>query len=267
MNLSQTFVLGDKLTKEQLAFFEEFGFVHFTNFLDPQQIAHNLQAIKEVEQKWIANDVAKVNGIPIKYGKDENGKRIVQRFAFASLDSEVLHEFINDKRLLVLKQFIGKVSRIAEYEKDGLVINHYVNTEVSNFTKLGWHTDCLRDMFQGLHIDPMINVGVSLDDSPKEKGGLRVIPCSHKQGLYDLLFRKKYFVDNRPDKEEFALETKAGDLTVHSGRLWHRVALSQHKGAASKRRVMYFPIISGKYKPKNGKSWTPIYLKFQKVVR
>ncbi len=267
MNLNQKFVLGDKLTKEQLAFFEEFGFIHLTGYINLEHITEILNAIALVEQKWIANNVEKVNGIPIKYGADENGKTIVHRFAFASLDSEVLHSFLNDKRLHVIKGLINGNSRVGEYEKDGLVISHYMNTAESSFTKLGWHTDGLRDMFQGFHIDPMLNVGVSLDDSPKEKGGLRVIPGSHKQSFYDLLFRKKYFLDNNPDKDEFILETKAGDLTVHHGRLWHRVALSSLMGVASRRRMMYFPIISGKYKPKNGKSWTPIYHKFQKVVK
>ncbi|MEO5674075.1 MAG: phytanoyl-CoA dioxygenase family protein, partial [Chitinophagales bacterium] len=207
------------------------------------------------------------NGIPIKYGVDENGNTIVQRFAFASLSSEVLHEFLADPRLLALKGFIGEDCRIGEYEKDGLVISHYVNVDESQLTKLGWHTDGMRDLFAGFRLDPMINIGISLDDSPKEKGGLRILPGSHKQNIYDFFFRKKHFIDNRDDKNEFAVETKAGDLTVHHGRVWHRAALATVKGVASKRRMFYFPIIAGKFKPKSEKSKTPIYHHFQRVVR
>jgi len=179
----------------------------------------------------------------------------------------VLHEFLQDPRLNLLKAFSTKTSRIVEDEKDGLVINHYINDGRSNYTKLGWHTDSLRDIFQGFHKSPMVNVGISLDDSQKEKGGLRVIPGSHKQTQFELLFKKKYFVDNTPDKDEFVIETKAGDLTVHHGRIWHRVALATVEGEASRRRVMYFPIISGKYKPKSEKSATPIYHKFHRAIR
>src|SRR5581483_8004668 len=142
-----------------------------------------------------------------------------------------------------------------------------LNTGESQYTKLGWHTDGLRDLFNHLHIEPMLNIGIHLDDCTAEKGGLRVLPGTHNKNVYDLLFRKRYFLDNTEDAEEFIVETKAGDLTIHSGRIWHRVALATLKGAASRRRAMYFPIIKGKYKPKSEKSWTPIYHKFQKLVR
>ena len=132
---------------------------------------------------------------------------------------------------------------------------------------MGWHTDSPRDLFHGKKIKPMLNVGVSLDDSFREKGGLRLIPGSHNQGLRSLFFRKKYYVDNDPDVSEIAVETKAGDLTVHDGRLWHRVALSPVMGEASRRRVMYVPLISGEYKPKDDNSPTAFYQRFLKLVK
>ncbi len=271
MELNKKFVLTEEgITAEQVAFFDKFGFIHFSNFLTKEQVARSLEATKELEDQWISSGQTKVNGIPLKYGKDENGKVIVQRFAFASLHSEYLHALLQDPRIVLLKKFIGEDmgnARIAEDEKDGLVINHYVNTGESNFTKLGWHTDGLRDLFTQFTLNPMLNVGIYLDDSPIEKGGLRLLAGTHNQGFYQMLFRKKYFVDNTPDKDEVALEANAGDLTVHSGRIWHRVALSPLQGAASKRRVMYFPIVKGKYKPKSEDSKTPIYHKFQHLVK
>ena len=267
MNINHRFVLGEEITREQHEFFDEFGFIHFTNFVSKERINELLAAIEEVQQEWIDNKVEKVNGIPIRYGKDVDGKTIVQRFAFASMYSEVLHEFLQDPRLGVLKGFVSDESRIVEDEKDGLVINHYINDGQSNYTKLGWHTDSLRDIFQGFHKSPMVNVGISLDDSPRQKGGLRVIPGSHRQTQFELMFKKKYFLDNNPDKNEFAVETEAGDLTVHHGRVWHRVALATVNGEASRRRVMYFPIIVGKYQPKSELSPTPIYHKFYKLFR
>lgn len=271
MELNQKFVLtSEGITPEQLAFFDRYGFIHYEHFFTPDQIAASLDAVKELEDHWISEGLTKVNGIPLKYGKDENGKVIVQRFAFASLHSGYLHNLMQDPRIELLKKFIGidtRQARVAEDEKDGLVINHYVNTGESNFTKLGWHTDGLRDLFTQFTLNPMLNVGIYLDDSPVEKGGLRLLAGTHRQSVYQMLFRKRYFVDNTPDKDEVALEAAAGDLTVHSGRIWHRVALSPLQGAASKRRVMYFPIIKGKYKPKSEDSKTPIYHKFQHLVK
>jgi ectoine hydroxylase-related dioxygenase (phytanoyl-CoA dioxygenase family) len=262
------FSLAEKLTKEQLEFFEEFGFIHFNGFLNPDAVKQVHKAMDDVQSHWISENREKVNGVPIKYGFDMDGKKIVQRYAFASLFNPTLHELLQDKRfeaLFPLLQVDG--GRIGENEKDGLVINHYINTENSGYSKLGWHTDCLRDVFYGKKIMPMLNVGIHLDNSSPENGGLRLIPGSHKQSLFSLLFKKKYFVDHRPDKDEIGLTVNAGDLTVHDGRLWHRVALSPLKGEISRRRVMYVPIIKGKYNPKSEDSPTLLYQRLSKYVK
>lgn len=267
MDYKKKFIFTDNVTPEQMDFYNEFGFIHYKGFFTQEQIAEALASIESLQSEWISKGLEKVNGIPIKYGKDENGNKVIQRFAFASLHSDYLHNLLQDSRINALRYFIGKEARIAENEKDGLVINHYVNTGESNYTKLGWHTDGLRDLFTQFTLSPMLNIGIYLDDSPIEKGGLRMLAGTHKQSLYKMLFRKRYFVDNKADKDEISLEAESGDLTVHSGRIWHRVALSTVEGAASKRRVMYFPIIKGKYKPRSEESRTPFYHKFQRLVK
>ena len=262
------FTLSTELTAEQTEFFDQNGFLHFENFIGSETIQLLIQASRDVQHQWLDQDVKKVNGVPIKFGQDVNGERIVQRFAFTSLFSPFMHEFLKDDRFGALLPLLGEEdARIGEYENDGIVMNHYINTQRSEFTKMGWHTDGPRDIFHGKRIKPMLNVGVLLDDSPSSNGGLRVLPGSHKQSLRALFFRKKYYVDNDPDVNEVALETKAGDLTVHDGRLWHRVAQSPVVGAASRRRVIYVPLISGEYKPKDANSPTAFYQRFLKLVK
>ncbi|MEO9021583.1 MAG: phytanoyl-CoA dioxygenase family protein [Ginsengibacter sp.] len=267
MDHTKKFIFSDNITPEQMDFYNEFGFIHYKEFFTHEQISGALESIENLQDEWIKEGLEKVNGIPIKYGKDENGKKVIQRFAFASLYSKYLHDLIQDPRILALRYFIGEGARVAENEKNGLVISHYVNTGESNYTKLGWHTDGLRDLFTQFTLDPMLNIGIYLDDSPIQKGGLRLLAGTHKQNFFRMLFRKRYFVDNNADKDEISLEAESGDLTVHSGRMWHRVALASVEGAASKRRVMYFPIIKGKYKPMSEESRTPIYLKFQHLIK
>jgi ectoine hydroxylase-related dioxygenase (phytanoyl-CoA dioxygenase family) len=157
--------------------------------------------------------------------------------------------------------------RVGENEKDGLVINHYINTDTSRFTRMGWHTDCLRDVFYGKKIMPMLNVGVHLTDAVENNGGLKLIPGTHKQNILNLLFKKRYFFDHNPDKNEIGLNTRAGDLTVHDGRLWHRVAQSSIIGEQSRRQVMYVPMICGNLAIKHEKSKTLFYQRFQNMVK
>ena len=220
-----------------------------------------------MEKKWLSEGIDKVNGIPLKFGENEKGEKMISRFAFLSQHSNLLHEFLKDPRLAILTELLYPYEgRIAEDEKDGLVLNHYIQTPNSGFTKMGWHTDSPRDLFLGQKIMPMLNVGLHLDDCAYSNGGLRVLPGTHKQGVFRLLFGKKYFIDNRPDPREVGFDIEAGDLTVHHGSIWHRVQQSPKLGAESRRRVMYIPLVTGKYKPKHEKSKTPLYHRFTKRV-
>ena len=262
------FSLGPALTAEQRAFFRENGFLHFRAFAGPEQVRQLLHATEEVQARWLADGVEKVNGVPIKYGRDVDGTRIVQRFAFASQHHPVLHELLQDERFAALFPLLeAPGGRVGENEKDGLVVNHYVNVPGSEFSQMGWHTDSLRDVFYGRRIGPMLNVGLHLDGTPATNGGLRVIPGTHRQSLHKMLFRKQYYKDVYDDPDELAIETESGDLTVHDGRMWHRVAQSPLLGEASRRRVMYVPLIAGKYEPKSDKSPTPFYLRFLHLVK
>ena len=254
------FILSDSLTEEQLAFFEINGFIHFKNFISKETVNLFLNEIRFVENTWINEGIEKVNGTPIKFGQDENGKKMVQRFAFTSQYSDILREFLQDPRLKALIPFLAPYEgRIGEDEKDGLVVNNYVRTPNSVFSQMGWHTDSPRDLFLGQKIMPMLNVGIHLDNCPKSNGGLRVLPGTHTQSVLKVLFRKKQFIDHTPDPREVGFDIEAGDLTVHDGRLWHRVQQSPNFGEASRRRVMYVPLITGKYKPKNENTKTPFY--------
>ncbi|MES2489693.1 MAG: phytanoyl-CoA dioxygenase family protein [Pseudomonadota bacterium] len=256
-----TFTLGAQLTDEQIAHFNTYGFVHFKNFISRETVAELVAASKDIERQWLNERREKVNGIPIKYGRDLDGKPIVQRFAFTNQFHQRLAEFLKDPRFTVLFPLVGREgARVGGDEKDGLVLNHYVNSEGSSHSRLGWHTDGLRDLFLGKRqIFPMLNVGVHLNDLGLEHGGLRLIPGTHTQGIWKMIFGKRYFFDHKPDPREIAVIPEAGDLTVHDGRLWHRVQQSSVIGEASRRRVFYVPIVAGPYEPKSEASPTPFY--------
>ncbi|MBS1946377.1 MAG: phytanoyl-CoA dioxygenase family protein [Bacteroidetes bacterium] len=254
------FTLEEKLTPEQLKIFDETGAIVFRKVFTPEQVQLFISEIKRIENQWLSEGKEKVNGIPLKFGKDDKGHTMIQRMCFLNKYSSVFSDLLRDPRLQGLIEFLHPYEgRIAEDEKDGLILNNYVRMPDSKFTQMGWHTDSPRDLFLGQKILPMLNVGIHLDDCPFENGGLRILPGTHKQNMMKLLFGKKYFIDNNPDPKEIGFDLNAGDLTVHDGRLWHRAQQSPHYGEASRRRVMYVPVITGKYMPKHEKSKTPFY--------
>jgi phytanoyl-CoA hydroxylase len=260
------FSLDRELEQDHIVFFKKNGFIQFKKFIDRETVSELLHEIEEVQHFLIKNHISKVNGIPLKFGLDENHNPFIQRLAFTSQYSKVLSDFLLHEKFNTLLPLLNPYhGRIGENEKDGLVVNHYINTPLSSYNKLGWHTDSPRDLFLGSRILPMLNVGLHLDDCAFANGGLRVLPGTHRQNIFRLLTRKKYFIDNEPDEKETGFDISAGDLTVHDGRLWHRVQQSSLTGEASRRRVMYIPIITGAYLPRHANSSTPFYHKLAQI--
>ncbi|MTI32429.1 phytanoyl-CoA dioxygenase family protein [Xanthovirga aplysinae] len=266
MQIARSFELKEFLSSEEKEFFAKHGYIHYRGFLSPSRVKEVDMAIDQVERHWIENNIIQINGIPIKFGKGTHGQKIVHRFAFTSLFNPVLHELIEDPRLQQLMPLLCENARLGEREKDGMVVNHYYNHPGSRFRQIGWHTDSIRDIFYGTRIQPMLNIGIHLNSFPMKNGGLRILPGTHKQNIVRLLTRKFYYLNRKADPKEVGFNVTAGDLTIHHGRCWHRVAKCSLEGEVSRRRVILLPIINGKYAPKDEFSKTPFYHRFLRFI-
>lgn len=265
--LGTKFTLGEAITPEQKAYLDEHGYLHFEGVLTPAEVETVRSEIDRVESQWLAEGRTSVNGIPLFFGARTDGSKGIQRFAFTSLFSGKIGELVRDARFVPVRSLVGTDVRVGEREKDGVVVNRFLNVPGSVTPRLGWHTDGLRDLFYLRMPQQMLNVGLHLDECPAENGGLRLLPGTHRQGFLSMCFRKPYFVWHRPDPRELVVETKPGDLTVHDGRLWHRVAQSERTGPASLRRSMYVPYLTGPYEPKTEESRTPAYHRLGAAIR
>jgi len=261
------FELGSVLTDVQQRFLDTHGFILFNQVASESEVESLREAIDGIQVQWLEENRRWVYGIPIFYGKDCDGKPFVQRFTFSSMFSPIIKRFVRDQRFEPVRRLIGEDARVGDDEKDGVVINRYLNVPGSAYPRLGWHTDGLRDLFYLRMPQKMLNVGLHLDDCTSENGGLRLLPGSHRQGFFSMCFRKFYFLYHRADPKEITVETRAGDLTVHDGRLWHRVARSKRTGWPSLRRSMYVPYLTGPREPKSENSPTPFYHQIGRFTR
>lgn len=265
--ISTKFTLGPMITEEQRAFLTHYGFLHFRTVATPEEVEMLRSEQDRLEQRWIEAGTKQINGIPLFFGKNAAGKPAIQRIPFTSRYSTPIQTFVRDGRFAALPSLVGEGARLGDLEKDGVVLNRYLNVPGSIYRRLGWHTDGLRDLFYFRMPQQMLNFGIHLDRCTRENGGLRLIPGSHTQGFWSTCFRKAYFVSHGEDPRELCVETEPGDLTVHDGRLWHRVALSKNRGAESMRRTMFVPYLTGPYEPKHEKSKTPGYHQLGKILR
>ena len=240
------------LSKEQEAFFSEKGFVHLPGFFSETEIKTCLNEISRIQQELISTNASSVNGIPIYWGNSEQFGRFIHRMPFLSTFSAPISCLINSKKVRSLTKLLSGHSRLGEFEKDGLVLNQYSYVKTSKFKGMGWHTDCMRDLFYFRKTYPMLNIGIHLTNTTQQMGSLRVLPGTHKQNLWSLFTKKLYYLNNSDDKDEVEIITAKGDLTIHHGHIWHRVkppVVSNDN--LSMRKVMYIPVICDPIQIKN----------------
>lgn len=263
------FVLGDRVTPVQHAYLARHGYLVYDRVIDPSDAEGLREECQRIQARLVAEGRTRVNGIPVWFGKDPDGNPFLQRLAFTSLFSERIASLVRDPRFEPVRLLVGPEARLGDREKDGVVLNRYVRAAGSLRPGLGWHTDGLRDVFYNWRMPgPQLNVGLHFDRIRPEDGGLRIIPGSHAQGLWALLFRKWYFVSHAPDPDEVCVETWPGDLTVHDGRTWHRVQASTKTGWASLRHSLYVPYVTDPYQPKDDATPTMLYMRvFDWVIR
>jgi hypothetical protein len=260
--LGTRFRLGPAITPVQAAFLDRHGFLVFDQVASPAEVDTILAEVDRVEADLLASGARAVFGVPVWFGFDPDGKDYLFRMGFSSVNSPWLGAFVKDARFEPIRRLIGEDARIGEREKDGVVFNRYVRSAGSLRPNLAWHTDALRDVFYNWRMPgPMLNVGLHFDRIRPADGGLRLLPGTHTQGVFSTLFRKIHFVTEKPDRDEIAVETWPGDLTVHDGRMWHKVDQSPETGWASLRRSMYVPYVVDRYNPKSETSKAPLYMR------
>ncbi len=261
------FTLGPTLDAEQRAFFDAHGFLVFGGVARASEVASLRDAITALQLRWNTEGRTSVFGVPFFRGRDPDGAPFLGRMAFTSCFSEPIRAFVLDGRFEPIRRLAGEDARVGHDEKDGVVVNQYLNVPGSAYPRLGWHTDGLRDLFYLRMPQAMLNVGLHLDRITRADGGLRLLPGTHRQGFLSMCFRKPYFVSHAEDPDEVCVETEPGDLTVHDGRLWHRVAASPHTGWRSLRRSMYVPYQTGPHEPKSDASPTLLYHRVGRWLR
>ncbi len=267
--LGTRFRLSEAITPVQDAFLTKHGFIVFDRVADRAEVETILAEVDRIEADLLAKGERKIFGVPVWFGLDPDGHEYLFRMGFTSVYSEFLGGFVRDPRFEPIRCLIGKDARIGDREKDGVVFNRYVRAESSLRPNLAWHTDALRDVFyNGKMPGPMLNVGLHFDRIRPTDGGLRLLPGTHTQSAWSTLFSKIHFVSDGPDSRELAVETWPGDLTVHDGRMWHRVVAAPGTGWQTLRRSMYVPYVADSYQPKSEASATPLYMRlFDTIVR
>ena len=128
------FTLGHELTAEQQSFFEEHGFIRFRGVATRDECDVLCAALDSLSSEWVETERESVLGIPLQWG--------YRPMARSTCNLRVLLPLLEQRQgVLYLRPLnpsvaCGEEARLAQTEKDGVVVNDFINDEGSTWESL-----------------------------------------------------------------------------------------------------------------------------------
>ena len=225
--LDRRFTLDDS-DEELNSFLATTGFLHVRGVFSAEEVAQ-LQA----ETERIGQVVDRADPFTW-WAQRPDGTEVLCRVIYADRISPLMGELATDPRCLRL---VGLVDTpLAPYldRMDGATLLTKPAGELRGLSNLPWHQDC----GLGLHpfICPAIAIGVQITGASAERGQFVGIAGSHGQSV-----PSGVDPDSRSDWPRVALDTEAGDVTIHVADLLHASPPPAGQGGRTTLYLSYYP--------------------------
>lgn len=221
LDLGRRFTLDD--TDDELAWFlDHVGFLHVQGVFSVAEI----EALNAEVDRLAA--MAQPHDGRSWWAEDAAGHDVLCRLVYPNLGSDLIDGIEEDPRLRRLVDLLHPELRAAPDRMEGHSILIKAPGELKGLANIPWHQDC------GLGGHPItcpsVAIGIQLTAANAEVGHLEAIAGSHGQTC-------RYGLDrNFADVPHVAVDTEAGDVTVHIADLMHA---SPRPTGAGNRRVLY----------------------------
>jgi phytanoyl-CoA hydroxylase len=228
-----------EITKEQIDFYRENGFVIIENFLNADELAFWREAVDEAVQKRNGNklpDRAKVYG----EGDDKDADyydNVFDQLLNLWMDNEKMRKIMLDERLGKMAATLAGVDGIRIWHDQALIKRPWANPTSFHLDTPYWSFSDTR----------ALSIWVALDDATLENGCLFFIPGSHKttklslagigKNIGDIFKQYPEFKSTKP----FAATMKAGSCSFHNGLTIHGAHANMTPGFRRAMTCAYMP--------------------------
>src|SRR6476661_8422202 len=232
-------IMKHEITKEQIDFYHENGFVIIENFLNAEELASWGEAVDEAVQKRNGNklpDRAKVYG----EGDDKDADyydNVFDQLLNLWMDNDKMHEIMLDERIGKMAAQLAGVDGIRIWHDQALIKRPWANPTA-------WHLDT---PFWSFSDRNAISIWVALDNATLENGCLFFIPGSHKQTNFDKITIGRNMdgiFDVYPQLKNtmpVAAPMKAGSCSFHNGLTVHGANANMTSGFRRAMTCAYMP--------------------------
>lgn len=223
LDLMRSFSLADS-DEEMAAFLNTAGYLHVRGAFGHDEIARLGEQVEFCRSRTKPDDGQSWWSI------NAAGDEVVTRINYLDRFSRLIAEFSFDARLARLARLVGPEMRVCDDRIDGPMVFIKNANVVTGNGDLGWHVD---DGIGGHPVMcPLIQVGIQLDDANPANGQLLFLAGSHRYACHWPEWGQE------GELPVVALETQAGDVTVHYGDILHTTPPPTSDDAG--RRVLYY---------------------------
>jgi phytanoyl-CoA hydroxylase len=227
MSTIKTATIDPTLSAEQIAQFEQDGYLLFRNMLEPAACEHMLTVAREQLQAALPplEYEAELGYAGAPASLDAEGGRTVRRLRGAYDRDACFHAWARDKRV------VAKLRQLFD-EPVCLTLAHHncVMTKHPTYgTATGWH----RDIRYWSFTQPDLIVSwLALGDEVASNGGLRFIPGSHRLTIApDRLDQLDFLRPEHPENQALfkhgkAVDLHQGDVVFFHSRLFHAAGIN-----------------------------------------
>ena len=203
----RSFTLADP-PADAAAFLQSTGYLHVRGVLGPVEVEDLRAEVESLAAESRPDDAT------TWWTRGADGRELVCQVKYGGLRSTRLAALHHDGRMQRILAAAGVDGLLPNLDRnEGTKVIYKRPGAAEGLTDLPLHTDC----GMGYHplACPMVLIGVHLDDGTPESGQLHVLPGSHRATTPD-----PAIVDTG-EWPIVALDTAAGDCTVHFGHTLH----------------------------------------------
>jgi phytanoyl-CoA hydroxylase len=205
--------MNNNLTRDQIVFYRENGFLLIKDFLDPSELEAWRSAVAEAT-------AARTTRLPDRPDPATNTEYVDNVFTQRLnlwLTNDKMKRIMLDERLGRMAAELAGVDGIRIWHDQALIKEPWANPTA-------WHIDNPKWSF---HSRDSISIWVALDDVTLQNGCMYLLPGTHKEASFDNIHTAASMRDlfkvypQWAEREPFAAEMPAGSCTFHNGLCAH----------------------------------------------
>jgi len=230
-----------ELTKEQLSYYDDNGFVVIDDFLNAEELEKWRSAVAEAIKE---RNGQKMPGKSVKVNEDDGinkdadyYKKVFDQMLNLWQTNDKMKELMLDERIGKLAAELSGVNGIRIWHDQALIKRPWANPT-------SWHLDT---PFWSFSDRKALSIWVALDDATLENGCLFFIPGSHKKTSFDnpgIGKNMSAIFDCYPQfiqSKSIAAPMKAGSCSFHNGLTIHGAHANMTPGFRKAMACAYMP--------------------------